>query len=422
MSSGRTNHSNMIPIGFGLRLHSWLAFPIISILLVLNNSTQVLGVANIDLGGSAGFPLQEPAVPYQDAMDITNMPDLIKFRKTVGMNKGMEAQWSGIRHYLKLETPDHQRLLELYNIRFVRENLGAFVPNAQFVTFENKLYLAKDEVFGYTGAAVFKGMSKPRFRKRIEANLGGEANVARLLVCGTLISDLTLENWGFSNLRKGLVLIDVDGGKNLDGSSKQPKAQIEYLELARNFIMHDPSRLYLSLQNIQGMKKIYEEMLMKPVPVVDPAVDMSQEFYHQLIQGYLDVCNFAIARIHREFPNVDPAEVNDAFNLIFTDGLHEQMDFVKSGKFKPSDVSSSPKFSPPKAQPQPQPEAAQPSDPLATARKVLPIAGIVSMATSVGLFAASTIARCKRKPKKNPSKLQKSKSSDSVVINIKKPG
>ena len=426
--------SNMIEIGFGLRLHTWLALPIMGLLLLTNSAG--LALANATNPNPVGLPevlgTSQALLPPTDNLmpstfqdyaatnlaihDLKDITDIVCFRKTVGMNKGTDCIWEGVKHFMKLETPDKQRLLEFYNIAFVKQTLGVIVPKAEFVMHKDQLYLSKEEIplfkaaksfydrFKYTltepeseQAKTFRAASNRAYlRQKIVPRIGGEAELAKVIVGTMLVGDLTLENWGFTN--KKPVFMDVDGGKTPEGLSKQPKTMLEYLDLARSTILHDPYRFDLSLRNLQDMKNIFDGMLDKVLPDVHPEVNMSREFYEMLIRTFSKVCSEAMSQIVRARPDQALDKIDEYHNYVMQDLINEQIKFFQSIKDEPRPPVQA-------TQPEPQTKSQQKPKKENYFNRNTVALGVIGSAATLGLFTIAAQVRGKKNKNKKAASL-----------------
>jgi hypothetical protein len=259
--------------------------------------------------------------------------------KTIGMNKGRICCWNNEWHYMKNENSDMDRLIELYNIMLVRDTLGALVPDAQYIFNENtKLILETKGIENFRMAESllpetfdknhFSEEALTKFRGNVVAYIG-EASIAKLYVVSTFIGDITAQNWGSSF--KKLVFVDVDGGKNKnDGSRLQPDNLPAYLQMSRNALIHDHTRIALSLQNLMDMKTLYEEMLGKALPKLHPSVDMQPELFNDILSRYIRIFDSAITYIKNQYPTIDNSTPDLLYNNILGGYFTEEIKLVKN--------------------------------------------------------------------------------------------
>lgn len=255
-------------------------------------------------------------------------------KKMYGLSAGKTCHIGGIRHYLKVvETeakhPDRKTnsLLGLYNLAFIRNNLGVNVPIV-FMTYEKNgvypaegdsdvpasFYVASKEVSNFsTGGELFKKINrefliqkgkslfltqdlKSKKRNGVVEKIG-EEGIAKLAVAGTFMQDLINNdgNWGYDD--KGLVILDVD-----NSPSDLEEYLAEAARVPRNI------ELDFSLNTVKLMREFYEKMLKKSLPIVHPNLDMSDDFYKNLIKIYLSACDSAILKISGHAPTL-PADL-----------------------------------------------------------------------------------------------------------------
>ena len=207
---------------------------------------------------------------------------------------------------------------EMFNQKFVKEMMGITVPVSKIfhekdgVVFYKygplagkkgsaNFFIASEAVDGFVSASD-ANFDYSDMRKIIEKI--GETGVANLAVANMFFKDLCPENWGYN--QHGLVLIDVDSSPHdLQG----------YFSLAMDGL--DPSnRVTLSLDNLREMRKIYKEMLAKPLPSIDGKTYISKQVYTTVLESYIQASTDAIAVIQTQHASLDSSKhykcVNDA--------------------------------------------------------------------------------------------------------------
>ncbi len=272
-------------------------------------------------------------------------------KKTHGKSAGKICDIDGVRHYLKVVETENEHpgsktnsLLGVYNLALINNNLGVTVPSV-FIAFEEKgaypadedviasasFYVASKSVENFTtGSDLIKKITREhrllqnkhpfltqslevRKREQIVSKIG-ESGLAKLAVAGTFFQDVVNNdgNWGYD--KNGLVIVDAD---NSPGSLAEYIA--EAARVPRNI------ELDFSINTIKAMRKNYQSMLEKGLPVIHQSVDMDGLFYQSLVKLYIGACDKALLRLKTEYPTL-PAEVpTTVVNDILSEGFLDAM-------------------------------------------------------------------------------------------------
>jgi hypothetical protein len=282
-------------------------------------TAQMCGKPVIDQSQFIFQPIS-PAFSDIMAQNVTDIPKLCTWKK-LGMNKGRICCWNNEWHYMKNENESMDRLIELYNIMLVRDTIGAVVPEGQYIFNEGKklIFAANAIKFFEMGETLlpagfdgdqFSEETQMEFRSNVALRIG-ETGISQLYVVSSLIGDMTAQNWGYAP-DKGLVFVDVDGGKNKNDDTKlQPTTVKGYLKMTINALVHDKSRLPLSLDNLIEMKTSYENILDKPLPKLHASVDLNPELYKDVVSRYIKIFADAINEIKN---NQQDPKIGDLHN------------------------------------------------------------------------------------------------------------
>ena len=270
-------------------------------------------------------------------------------KKNAGSSPGKICMIGNVEHFLKAVEEDNSQLLGLYNLAFVKHNLGITVPNAcliyeengQYYSFASKsqvaasVYLASEKINNFKEInklekEYFDTCYRPKLVEKISLalfvrekliNKIGESGLAKIAVAGTFFDDLISNsgNWGYND--QGLVIIDVD---------HSPGSLAEYLKHAA-YVSGD-AYFDFSLNTISMMKDLYKEMLTRSPPILHDTTNMSDEFYQLLVQLYVKACDLAILTIETKYPALQANEVSHTINNILSESFFEARDiYLLSG-------------------------------------------------------------------------------------------
>lgn len=191
------------------------------------------------------------------------------------------------KYYMKLFEDDHQnQILGFYNIKFIKNNIGITVPNAQIFSENAKFYFASEAVPDFVSASSLNSYKKDpnKYRDMLVEKIG-ENGISKLMVATTFIDDLNLDNWGYD--KNGLVIVDMD---------RAPRTLEEYILNAKMIL--ESNSVPLTLNNIKEMREIYITMQTKPLPTIDATVDITPEFYQLILNVYIQSCELIMKDFH----------------------------------------------------------------------------------------------------------------------------
>lgn len=231
------------------------------------------------------------------------------------------------------EVSQDRILLNIYNLKFLKEMIGITVPHVEIVYTGDDAYLAWQRMDKFTPAKLDlqesfyrQGTSymQDELTNKISQKLGAKA-YHQWLVARTFIGDITenYQNYG-TDKNNNLVILDAD--------ISPPASLSDYLEQLNYLVSYNPQRILLSLENVMEMKKIYESMEAKRLPKVHDSVDMPQEFYHTLLRTYIKICDTTLASMIKPLRKygIDPKQPHVSVNTKFYVALYDFREMCKN--------------------------------------------------------------------------------------------
>lgn len=274
-------------------------------------------------------------------------------QKSSGVNEGKVCVVDGETFFLKVVSSEQHHdnaetnlhLRAKYNLLLLDNLIGIHVPEIQFFyeksgnytsryggVIQSEFYSGSSAIQGYTTIGQFHQMQNDKnddtrlkqlvkknkqfakdipllknimFRSDLEEKIGKDG-IAKLAIAGTLITDLISNygNWGFD--QNGLVIIDADSSPEnmndyLDNAAKVPTELID-------------NQIYLTAHDLKKMIVIYNDMLNKTLPKLHPNVDLSQDFFVDLVSRYIRACESALDNIRRFSPKINEDQPSSKIN------------------------------------------------------------------------------------------------------------
>lgn len=240
---------------------------------------------------------------------------------------------AGIKFFMKAVSSDSAR--EAFAREFAIKNIGVKAPDTQFMyeaegiaytifglPLESEYYIASQAIEQFIPAAqaipswdtVLGWDAQTGYRDAMRANIIsaiGEYGLAKCAVALTFFSDMHLNNWGFAKGK--LVVIDVDTMPDHLGSFITVA-----VENIRTAVYHG---MELSLNNLKKMKSIYQSMQHKSVPQMPGSANLKQADYDQLLEIYIESCDYAIDKVSAALPTLGANDYSSKINYILASGF-----------------------------------------------------------------------------------------------------
>ncbi len=216
--------------------------------------------------------------------------------KVIGHSSGKICVIDTKKYYMKVFDDEYQNaLLGIFNLQFMRDNVGIVTPEATILSDKGIFYFATEEIENFVSATTFTTKTHHSFFndavqiRALIVDKIGETGISKFMVATTFIDDLKPENWGYND--KGLVLIDLDIA---------PRRLLSFFARSPQILQHG---ITLTLRNVQEMQQIYQSMLEKPLPTVDLTVDLTQKIYTTVLNVYIQACQDLIDNFSITFPS-----------------------------------------------------------------------------------------------------------------------
>jgi hypothetical protein len=241
----------------------------------------------------------------------------------IGMNKGQICFFNGKNHYLKTmpATNVNPALNSVYNFRFIQNNLGLSGPTHFLITDNGHCHFTSEEVKNFkTIDQIWGTHNRVDIGKNLLKRIG-YTEFAKLVVAATLIPDLSYKNWGLAGNK--IVIVDADIRFNGLDLSQFFEKMSQVIWMNDDFF-NGGFIFPLSVQSLQDMQALYQDMLHKPLPQLNqPSVDMSDEYYKKIITTYYQICTNVLGDLKKSVPQLstDPKATSFDINKKFIEHM-----------------------------------------------------------------------------------------------------